>query len=387
MPKHRFNDRKKPKPKSVKSRKVLNEERQLSRFGKKQLKGRAGVAVEYVSRTRVVKQMQVSIRDFRRLCILKGVYPRDPPHKRRLDGRQTYYHHKDVAFLMREPILAKFRQTKTFLKKFARAVGRRELGGARALYEARPVYSLDRIVKERYPRFADALGDLDDALSAVHLFANFPAEDPVKPEHTALARRLAREWQYFVARTRSLRRAFLSIKGCYFQADVRGVLVTWLVPWQFSQALPGDVDYRVMLTFLELHSVVLEFALFKLYADIGLAYPPATRAELDDGGAHLGALEVSTAAAAAKAKEESAARVLAEAAKQVAGAPGARAAARTVRRRGAARGHCPRAGNRSTGPADGRTDRVARSRYGGLGAQLVAKLLQIVARHDFYGVA
>ena len=41
MPKHRFNDRKKPKPKSVKSRKVLNEERQLSRFGKKQLKGRA----------------------------------------------------------------------------------------------------------------------------------------------------------------------------------------------------------------------------------------------------------------------------------------------------------------------------------------------------------
>ena len=142
MPKHRFNDRKKPKPKSVKSRKVLNEERQLSRFGKKQLKGRAGVAVEYVSRTRVVKQMQVSIRDFRRLCILKGVYPRDPPHKRRLDGRQTYYHHKDVAFLMREPILAKFRQTKTFLKKFARAVGRREIGDARALYEARRPRSL-----------------------------------------------------------------------------------------------------------------------------------------------------------------------------------------------------------------------------------------------------
>jgi hypothetical protein len=37
--------------------------------------------------------------------------------------------------------------------------GRREIGDARALYEARPVYSLDRIVKERYPRFADALGD------------------------------------------------------------------------------------------------------------------------------------------------------------------------------------------------------------------------------------
>jgi len=304
MPKARFAHRGVPKPKSVKSRKVLNEKRQRSRFGKKQKKGLAGNAVEYISRTRAIKQLQISIRDFRRLCILKGIYPRDPPSKRHMNARQSYYHHKDVSFLAHEPLLRKFRETKSFLKKLSRAVGRRELGDARAIYERRPVYSLDHIVKERYPRFADALGDLDDALSAVHLFAGFPAEEPVKTDHTALAQRLAREWQYYVARTRSLRKVFLSVKGAYFQAEVRGVTVTWLVPWRFSQALPSDVDYRVMLTFLELHSVLLEFSLFKLFGDIGLAYPPAIRVDLDAAGAHLAALEVATKAAAAKAEAE-----------------------------------------------------------------------------------
>ena len=53
-----------------------------------------------------------------------------------------------------------------------------------------------------------------------------------------------------------------------------GQQVTWLVPHQLAQVLPQDVDYRVMLTFLEFYSVMLEFVLYKLYSAAGARYPP-----------------------------------------------------------------------------------------------------------------
>jgi len=61
---------------------------------------------------------------------------------------------------------------------------------------------------QRFPRFEDALADLDDCLSLVHLFATLPAVRAVKAARTSAARRLAQEWQYFIARTHALRRVF-----------------------------------------------------------------------------------------------------------------------------------------------------------------------------------
>lgn len=51
--------------------------------------------------------------------------------------------------------------------------------------------------------------------------------------HTA--RRLALEWQAYVVRSSALRRVFVSVKGYYFQAELLGQSVTWLVPHQLSQ--------------------------------------------------------------------------------------------------------------------------------------------------------
>jgi len=65
--------------------------------------------------------------------------------------------------------------------------------------------------------------------------------------------------------------------------------VTWLVPYQFTQNIPADVDVRVMLTFLELYQTLLGFVLFKLYADAGLVYPPPLDKQKDDGGAGVDA--------------------------------------------------------------------------------------------------
>lgn len=109
--------------------------------------------------------------------------------------------------------------------------------------------------------------------------------------------RLAAEWQLYVMRTRSLRKVFLSIKGIYFQAEVHGQTITWLVPYQFTQTIPSDLDYRIMLTFLELYQTLLGFVFYRLYTDINLVYPPKLDQVLDENGAGIGALLLEEAGA------------------------------------------------------------------------------------------
>ncbi len=158
-------------------------------------------------------------------------------------------------------------------------------------------------MKERYPSFVDALRDLDDPLTLVHLFAVLPGEKVrgggfesrehrINLQHcmhkeayqlrtilhshsrpferklgilvvmwtfvpslqsvgipvsmVGSARRLSLEWQAYIARTHALRRVFVSVKGWYFQAEVSGQAITWLVPHPLAQVSGGRPAFGVL---------------------------------------------------------------------------------------------------------------------------------------------
>jgi len=74
--------------------------------------------------------------------------------------------------------------------------------------------------------------------------------------------------------TKAFKKAFLSIKGIYYQAEIMGANITWVIPYQFTQKMPFDIDYNVMNTFLEFYKQLIKFVHYKLYTDVGLTYPP-----------------------------------------------------------------------------------------------------------------
>lgn len=138
-------------------------------MGRLKVKGKAGAAKNYTTRSAAVKKLQCSLADFRRLCILKGeplsflclittnsdkgIFPREPRNKKKANkgssAPTSFYYTKDIAYLAHEPILKKLREHKAFAKKLSRALGRGEWSSAKSLEENKPIYRLDHIIKER----------------------------------------------------------------------------------------------------------------------------------------------------------------------------------------------------------------------------------------------
>lgn len=260
----------------------------MSRLAKK-IDGEAKQKV-YISRSQAIKKLQLSLSEFRRVCILKGIFPREPKNKRKLAGGssadKTFYALRDIKSLMHEPVLGTVREMKSFSKKVSRYAGRNEPSKIKSLKEfLKPEMDLDHLVRERYPTFEDALEDLDDALSMIFLFASLPIP-PANPnsngivdERKAVSQecyRLAREFEAWLIATGLLTKSFLSVKGIYYRAEINGKKITWIVPHELSTSIPADVDFKVMLTFLDFYRTLLSFVNLRLFKQIGWEYPLKT---------------------------------------------------------------------------------------------------------------
>jgi pescadillo protein len=270
-------------------------------MGKLKKKGQAGQAKNYITRTQAVKKLQLSLPDFRKLCIWKGIYPREPRSRKKVSrsatASTTFYYTKDIQYLLHEPLLQKFRDQKVLEKKISRALGRGDVGDAARLERnaarpdktGKPRYTLHHVIRERYPTFIDALRDLDDCLSMLFLFANLPSTTAVPAKMIARCERLCLEFEHYLITSHSLRKSFLSIKGIYYQASIQGEDILWLVPYKFNQRVVGDVDFRIMGTFVEFYMTLLGFVNYRLYTSVGLKYPPKFDQLKDDQGAELAA--------------------------------------------------------------------------------------------------
>lgn len=217
---------------------------------------------------------------FRRLCILKGIYPREPKNRRKAQrgatDKKTLYLKKDIQFLLHEPIMWKLREHKVYLRKKSRARALRNMDELQKVMDNKPTYTLDHIVKERYPTFIDAVRDLDDCLTLCFLFSTFPSMRFVPAGVSRQCRRLTVEFLHYVVEARALRKVFVSIKGYYYQADIKGQTVTWIIPhnYGFQPQSPDEVDFRIMATFVEFYCTLLGFVNFRLYHSLNLCYPP-----------------------------------------------------------------------------------------------------------------
>lgn len=241
-------------------------------------KGTRGEVTKYISRNKAVRKLQLSLHDFRRLCILKGIYPREPKHRNRVQrGNSEYktqYYMKDIQFLSHEPLIWKFREHKAYVKKMRSAKGKKEKGKVRALMRNKPTYKIDHLVRERYPTFIDAVRDLDDPLTLCFLFARLNKRIYLGEMMIQYCRRLTIEFMHYVIEAKALRKVFISIKGYYYQAEIMGQAVTWIVPHPFRPDSTTSVDFGIMRLFTEFYICLLGFVNYRLYHTLNLHYPP-----------------------------------------------------------------------------------------------------------------
>lgn len=134
----------------------------------------------------------------------------------------------------------------------------------------------------------DALRDLDDPLTMANLFARLPAESAhdIPARVVATARRLALEFEAYVVRAHALRKVFVSVKGFYYQADIQGQAVTWLVPHNLAQVISTapHVQQGSVTLHCPAHMCSVEVLLISCHCpqirSACVAYPPGYRSDV-----------------------------------------------------------------------------------------------------------
>lgn len=257
-------------------------------MGTKKRKGKNGTVVNFITRSRAIKKLKISLKDFRKLCILKGIYPSSPKKRliKKYGTKARFFHVKDILYLSHEPLLKKIREAKIYLKKVKKARDFKDEYKLNFLKMKKPEFNCNHLICERYPTFDDAIKDLDDCLSMIHLFSVLPSgsTNDLTGKRVFKWQRLRDEFQAWCVKESCIQKAFVSIKGTYVQISINENVVIFVIPHDFVHEMPNDIDYNVMSTFLFFYETLLKFVNFRLYKEIGLLYPPRINEKLNEVG-------------------------------------------------------------------------------------------------------
>uniref|UniRef100_A0A0N4ZD00 Pescadillo homolog n=1 Tax=Parastrongyloides trichosuri TaxID=131310 RepID=A0A0N4ZD00_PARTI len=251
----------------------------------------SGNAANFIGRSEALAKLQITLDEFTRICVLKGIYPREPRNRRTaakgVSTNKIFYNVRDIKFLANEPLLNTLREYNAFLKKSAKYKGRNEKEKLERLEEKEPEFNVEHLVRERFPTFDMAIRDLDDCLSVVFAFATLPKNTVIGEGIIENCKRMSSEFMHYIIESKALRKTFISIKGIYYQAEIMGEKVTWIVGHERPIGNLPDIDFSIMKNFAHFYTTALRFINFKLYKNIGLFYPP----QFDSGKIDLNNLD------------------------------------------------------------------------------------------------
>lgn len=275
---------------------------------------------KYLTRMQATRLLQLDSIHFRRLCILKGIYPRalERSKQKQSGNEKQYYLSKEIKWLVRDHLSEKMMAYRAWEKKVRRmeAMGKHEELKLLQSPKVKPQHNLVATIKERYPYFIDAVKDIDDAMSMITLYAFLSPEiksNTTVETHHALtsglhehARTICNEWTQYVKDAKVLSKGFISIKGYYFEAIIRNERVRWLCPHEYAHKFPSGIQQYVMLSFLEFYVELMKFILVKLNAELKQQQEEEEKHEME--GATTNAEDFAVPAVALEVDETPAAR-------------------------------------------------------------------------------
>ncbi|KAF8289351.1 putative Pescadillo N-terminus/BRCA1 C Terminus (BRCT) domain containing protein [Trypanosoma cruzi] len=255
---------------------------------------------KFLTRMQATRLLQVDSVHFRRLCILKGIYPRALARsKQKQSGNEKqYYLAREIKWLVRDHVAERMMAYCAWEKKVRRAEAMGLADELKVLRskKAKPQYSLVATIKERYPFFIDAVRDIDDAMSMIALYAflspEVMSETTIETHHALTsglherARGIIERWNRYVARAHVLSKGFISIKGYYFEAIVRGERVRWLCPHEYAHKFPPGIQQYITLSFLEFYVELMHFVLYKLEHELQRDVVEQQEAEDEENNTH-----------------------------------------------------------------------------------------------------